>query len=49
MPAKRYLSEVEARVARGLVGIPEVDDAPLADDLSETWMARLHANVNLLV
>ena len=37
--AKTYLREVEARIARGLVGIPEVDDAPFAGDLIETWMA----------
>jgi integrase len=41
--AQRYLAEVEARIARGLIGIPEqqADSAPVVGQLMEEWAAGL--------
>src|SRR5215468_9176071 len=39
--AKTFLREVEGRVRRGLVGIPEVTDAPLAGPLMDAFAEGL--------
>ena len=41
--AQRYLAEVEARIARGSIGIPEpqADSAPVVGQLMEEWAAGL--------
>lgn len=39
--AKKYLAEVEARIARGLIGIPEPEESPRAGELMATWAEGL--------